>query len=98
MTITLPDDSRVWTLTPQQLTHGSKPDFVLRSSTRPSEPVAIFTDGGPTTPSPQHNRIADDAAKRNTLRTTTTSCWRSPMPISTDGSAKSPDYDWVNPR
>ncbi len=68
LTITFGGDQRLWTLTPQELSHGSMPDFVLRSNDPGIPPVAIFTDGWTYHASPQHNRIADDAMKRNTLR------------------------------
>ena len=68
LTITFPSATRVWTLEPQVLMAGSKPDFVL-SSNQPDLPrVAIFTDGWLYHASPAHNRIADDAQKRQVLR------------------------------
>ena len=47
---------------------GSRPDFVLRSSQGSLPAVAIFTDGWLYHASPAHNRIADDARKRQELR------------------------------
>ena len=67
LTVTL-GRGRVWTLTPQQLVQGCKPDFVLRSNDPSVPPVAIFTDGWTFHASTQHNRVADDAIKRSTLR------------------------------
>lgn len=60
-------DDRVWRLRPQILVHGSKPDFVLEANGG-VPPVAIFTDGWAFHASPHHNRLADDAAKREKLR------------------------------
>ena len=45
-----------------------RPDFVLRSSQGSLPVVAIFTDGWLYHASPAHNRIADDARKRQELR------------------------------
>jgi hypothetical protein len=68
LTITFPDGIRQWTLEPQVLLSGSRPDFML-SSSQPSLPaVAIFTDGWRYHASPANNRIADDARKRQILR------------------------------
>ena len=47
---------------------GSKPDFLLSSSQGGLPEVAIFTDGWQYHASPAHNRIADDAQKRQDLR------------------------------
>jgi hypothetical protein len=68
LTITFPSATRQWTLEPQVLMTGSKPDFVLSSGQGSLPPVAIFTDGWQYHASPAHNRIADDADKRQVLR------------------------------
>ena len=68
LAITFPSHSRMWTLEPQVLMGGSKPDFLLTSSDSSVPRVAIFTDGRRYHASPAHNRIADDAAKRRDLR------------------------------
>jgi len=68
LTITFPNATRLWTLEPQVLLTGSKPDFVLSSSQASSPPVAIFTDSALYHASVSHNRIADDAHKRQVLR------------------------------
>src|SRR5206468_7269522 len=68
LTITFPSATRQWTLEPQVLMGGSKPDFVLSSNQGGLPPVAIFTDGWQYHASPPHNRIADDAQKRHDLR------------------------------
>lgn len=96
VTVTLPNDARVWTLTPQVMAHGSKPDFVLRSSDPTIDPVAIFTDGWTYHASPQHNRIADDAAKRTSLRAHGFVVLALTDADLTAGSAKAPDYNWVS--
>ena len=97
LTITLPSDPRTWTLTPQQMAHGSRPDFVLRSSDSTISPVAIFTDGWTYHASPQHNRIADDAAKRNTLNANDFVVLGLTDADLGDDASKRPDYDWVSP-
>jgi ATP-dependent helicase YprA (DUF1998 family) len=66
--ITLSGSTRRWTLRPQLLLGGTRPDFVLESSD-PSIPwVTIYTDGRLYHASQAHNRLADDAAKRAGLR------------------------------
>ncbi|CAM2808996.1 DEAD/DEAH box helicase [Skermania piniformis] len=57
-----------WTLRPQELVLGSRPDFVLTSARGGVPPTAIFTDGWNYHASPAHNRVADDAEKRQNLR------------------------------
>ncbi len=68
LTITFPNATRQWTLDPQVLMAGCKPDFVLSSNQPSLPPVAIFTDGKQYHASLAHNRIADDAQKRRILR------------------------------
>jgi hypothetical protein len=57
-----------WTLTPQVAVLNSKPDFLLQSSNTNIPAVAVFVDGSTYHASVQHNRLADDAAKRALLR------------------------------
>ncbi len=66
--IGFPGATRVWTLDPQEVLHGCRPDFVLRSNDPNIPPVAVFTDGRQFHASLEHNRLADDATKRRTLR------------------------------
>jgi hypothetical protein len=66
--ITFPAATRQWVLEPQVQMGGSRPDFVLRSSQGNLPVVAIFTDGWFYHASLAHNRIADDARKRQELR------------------------------
>ena len=68
ISITFPGATRQWTLEPQVQMGSSRPDFVLRSSQGNLPVVAIFTDGWLYHASPAHNRIADDARKRQELR------------------------------
>ena len=68
LTITFPSAARQWTLEPQVLMGSSKPDFLLSSNQGGLPPVAIFADGWQYHASPAHNRIADDAQKRQNLR------------------------------
>lgn len=59
---------RGWTLEPQQITGGVKPDFMLRCTVPGVPETAIFTDGRRWHAHPLTNRIADDATKRAALR------------------------------
>jgi ATP-dependent helicase YprA (DUF1998 family) len=68
LSVTFPGGVRQWTLEPQVQMGGCRPDFVLRSSQGSLPLVAIFTDGWMYHASPAHNRIADDARKRQDLR------------------------------
>ncbi len=68
LSITFPGGTRQWTLEPQVQMGSSRPDFVLRSSQGSLPAVAIFTDGWLYHASPAHNRLADDAGKRQELR------------------------------
>ncbi|GIL33998.1 DEAD/DEAH box helicase [Phycicoccus sp. DTK01] len=96
LTVTLPHDARVWNLTPQVSAHGSKPDFVLRSSDPHIPPVAIFTDGHTFHASPQHNVVAADAQKRNTLRAHGYVVLGLTDADLVPGSPKAPDVGWVS--
>lgn len=66
--ITGASGGRNWVLRPQVLLHGSKPDFLLQSVDPQAPRVAIFCDGWAYHASQAHNRIADDAEKREQLR------------------------------
>jgi ATP-dependent helicase YprA (DUF1998 family) len=68
LSITFPGATRQWTLDPQVQMGSSRPDFVLRSSQGSLPVVAIFTDGWLYHASAAHNRLADDARKRQELR------------------------------
>ncbi|MDN5747506.1 MAG: DEAD/DEAH box helicase [Pseudonocardia sp.] len=67
---TIPGHARHWTMTPQVNMENSKPDFVLETNDTSVPAVAIFTDGLTFHATPHHNRLADDAAKRQLLRDT----------------------------
>ncbi|GLZ49477.1 helicase [Actinomycetospora sp. NBRC 106375] len=67
---TLPGQSRQWTLTPQVNIENAKPDFVLQTTDTTVPAVAVFTDGRTFHATVDHNRLADDAAKRENLRDT----------------------------
>ena len=56
----------LYTLQPQVLMPGCKPDFVLRGGDRPD--LAIFTGGATFHATPECNRVRDDAEKRAGLR------------------------------
>ncbi|KIP98794.1 DEAD/DEAH box helicase [Curtobacterium flaccumfaciens] len=66
--VTLPGQHRTWSLRPQQLVGGTRPDFVLEASGAHVPPVAIYTDGFAYHASPANLRLADDAMKRQGLR------------------------------
>ena len=68
--LTLPGQHRHWTLSPQVNLENSKPDFVLETDDTTVPAVAIFTDGRAFHATVAHNRLADDAAKREILRDT----------------------------
>lgn len=59
---------RTWMLTPQVFVAGSRPDFVLAPLGGGARPIAIFLDGYQFHASVHHNRLADDAQKRASLR------------------------------
>lgn len=65
---TLPGSPRQWSLRPQVTLHGSKPDFVLESTDTSVPRTAIFVDGRRYHATVEHNRLADDAMKREALR------------------------------
>lgn len=65
---TLPGATRQWTLTPQVNVEDSRPDFLLESTDTTLPKVAVFVDGRRFHAVPAHNRLADDAAKRERLR------------------------------
>jgi len=67
---TLPGSPRQWTLTPQVIIENSKPDFLLETNDTQVPAVAIFVDGRTYHATPQHNRMAEDAGKREVLRGT----------------------------
>ncbi|MCR8674694.1 DEAD/DEAH box helicase [Micrococcus sp. HG099] len=57
-----------WRLVPQARMDYVMPDFLLRPEDRSQEDVAVFADGWRYHAAPGHNRIADDARKREDLR------------------------------
>jgi len=59
---------RRWTLMPQVNVINSRPDFLLRSDDPSIPEIAIFCDGWRYHASPEHNRLHDDAVKRQLLR------------------------------
>jgi hypothetical protein len=65
---TLPGDRRQWTLTPQVQLQTTRPDFMLQSTDTNVPAIAIFTDGHAFHASTAHDRLADDATKRELLR------------------------------
>ncbi|OZM79674.1 DEAD/DEAH box helicase [Pseudonocardia sp. MH-G8] len=68
--VTLAGQHRHWTLTPQVNLQNSRPDFILETNDTTVPVVAIFTDGRAYHATVAHNRLADDAAKRQILRDT----------------------------
>ncbi len=68
-TITLPGKKvRRWSLLPQVLVNNVKPDFVVQTTDSAIPPIAVFADGRAFHASPECNRVADDARKREGLR------------------------------
>lgn len=59
---------RQWQLTPQVKLGGVQPDFVLDCNDHAVPRIAVFCDGRRYHSSPDHNRLADDATKRASLR------------------------------
>ena len=69
ITFRIPGQQFQWQLIPQVDVAGTRPDFLLKGPPDPNFPVlAIFTDGFTFHASAEHNRIADDANKRDKLR------------------------------
>ncbi len=68
--VTLAGQQRHWTLTPQVNLENSRPDFVLETNDTTVPAVAIFADGRVYHATVAHNRLADDATKRQILRDT----------------------------
>ncbi|MFC7788099.1 DEAD/DEAH box helicase [Microbacterium sp. MAHUQ-60] len=66
--VSFPGDARIWKLSPQVSLGFTKPDFVLEQHGGGAEPVAIYTDGRAFHASTLHNRLADDAKKRELAR------------------------------
>lgn len=64
----IPGQPFTWQLIPQVDLHGTRPDFLLKAPDPNIPDLAIYTDGYQFHASPEHNRLADDAAKRDTLR------------------------------
>ncbi|MGP5124258.1 DEAD/DEAH box helicase [Glutamicibacter ardleyensis] len=64
----IPGQPFTWQLIPQVDLHGTRPDFLLKAPDPDIPDMAIYTDGYQFHASPEHNRLADDAAKRDTLR------------------------------
>jgi ATP-dependent helicase YprA (DUF1998 family) len=57
-----------WRLRPQQDMVGSRPDFTLSPSDQNIPSLAVFTDGFTYHATSRHNRVGDDAMKRDALR------------------------------
>lgn len=66
--VTFPGSRRIWMLQPQLMLGHTQPDFVLEQFGGGAKPIAIYTDGRAFHASVAHNRIADDAKKRELLR------------------------------
>ena len=71
ITFKIPGQHFQWQLIPQVDVAGTRPDFLLKGPPDPNFPVmAVYTDGFAFHASQEHNRIADDAEKRDRLRHT----------------------------
>lgn len=65
---TFPGNPRQWLLRPQPNVENSKPDFALESNDPNVPTVYVFVDGHTFHATVAHNRMADDAFKREILR------------------------------
>ncbi|MBO0852763.1 MAG: DEAD/DEAH box helicase [Nocardia sp.] len=75
-TITMPGKViRTWKLTPQVAMENSKPDFELSTVDSEVPVIAIFADGRRYHAMSSANRVADDARKREILRTSNKIVW-----------------------
>ncbi|MHA7181623.1 DEAD/DEAH box helicase [Arthrobacter sp. MDB2-24] len=71
ITFRIPGQNFQWQLLPQVDVAGTRPDFLLQGPPDPNFPVlAIYTDGFSFHATQEHNRIANDAEKRDKLRHT----------------------------
>lgn len=92
--LSFPNTNRTWMLTPQVNVGATKPDFVLEAHGGGTEPVAIYTDGKMYHASERHNRLADDAEKRRSLRAR----GHRVLAITWDDLNSSPlTHDWFEP-
>ena len=66
--VSFPGDARIWMLRPQVPLGPTQPDFVLEQFGGGAEPIAIYTDGKAYHATVGHNRLADDAQKRDAAR------------------------------
>ncbi len=64
----IPGQPYTWQLIPQVDLHGTRPDFLLVAPDPDIPDLAIYTDGYQFHASMDHNRLADDATKREVLR------------------------------
>lgn len=64
----LPNQRFVWRLQPQVDLDGTRPDFLLRPGDGQLPEIPIYTDGYTYHATPAHNRVGDDAVKRQRLR------------------------------
>lgn len=64
----IPGQPYTWQLMPQVDLQGTRPDFVLVAPDPDIPDLAIYTDGYQFHASMEHNRLADDATKREMLR------------------------------
>ncbi|WTW98452.1 DEAD/DEAH box helicase [Streptomycetaceae bacterium NBC_01309] len=66
--ITSSDDVVHWRLTAQELLDGTRADFAFARADGPPQTLKLYLDGRRFHASPEHNRTADDAARRAALR------------------------------
>ncbi|WP_327332207.1 DEAD/DEAH box helicase [Streptomyces anulatus] len=67
--LTATDGSTVsWRVSQQRALDGTRPDILLERLDAPGPRVAMYLDGFSYHATPEHNRLADDAAKRTGLR------------------------------
>lgn len=66
--ITSPADVVHWRLTAQELLDGTRADFAFSRADGPPQTLKLYLDGRRFHASAEHNRTADDAARRAALR------------------------------
>ena len=62
------EGTRTWTMVAQPRLGFVQPDFVLQADDPSVPEIAVFCDGRKYHATPEHNRLADDAGKRASLR------------------------------
>lgn len=83
-----------WKLDPQVAIEGTRPDFVLSSEDTNIPKIAIYTDGFEFHATPAHNRVGDDAIKRENLRAKGIIPWAVTLQDIERFASKKSSQDW----